>query len=138
MVTRGPGLPDEDAPHDPASTRYWVSTSYTSTERDRVTVSSAAETSVAATPNAVMGLLAPPNDPAPLAIGDGPTTAAAAAPPSAPAVPSAADALALHNVGGPGSNAPKKGKGKAKAKPKADPAAPKTKADRRTECRALA
>lgn len=137
MVQRGPGLPDEDAPHDPASTRYWVSTSYTSTERDRVTVSSAADASVAASPHAVMGLLASSNSTTSLAIADGAPAGVAVA--ATPALPTADAALALHNVvPDNGTNPSSKRKAKAKAKAKADPAAPKSKGDRRIECRALA
>lgn len=134
MVSRGNGIPDEDAPHDVASMRFWVSTGMSASEKDRTTITGSAETAVAASAASVLGLAGAGGMPVALTMtGAAGQALAAGDPPSAPGNgPSPQELLAGK---GPG----KKGKGK--GKDKGDPskqALPKTPVERRTACRALA
>ena len=59
-MQRGGGIPDEDAPGDAASTRFWCTTGAKYTDKETTAVRMTARANVAATPEA-LGTLLPNN-----------------------------------------------------------------------------
>lgn len=124
IVNRGDGIPDEMCPEDPESVRFWVTTSLSSTEKDRLKISGQAHVGVSADQQSLGALMGQSNQVVPMvggnaAIGNGDVQLN---PPD--------NAAILGLVSGSCGRTPK-GKSKAAAKPKVKSAVPAMAADKK-------
>ena len=62
MIKRGDGVADPDAPNDPNSTRFWVTTGAKFTDRERVGVSMEANAAIKTTADTVGAMLGGPEN----------------------------------------------------------------------------
>lgn len=129
------GIPDEDAPDDPESTRFWCHVGSKFTDRERMSLTQESVANVGTTSASMQALLSTPT-PGPLALtnGGGSTT-------SGPSLESLVNVMNGNGTGG-GASAKAKAKGKSRAKAKAAPKAslqtPKTPEEHRDAIRVLA
>ena len=130
IIRRQDGIPDEDAPSDPASLRFWCTTGSTYTDKEKMEISMVSQAAVRTIPDSLAGLLegqsqAPTT--APLALTDAS---------SAPA-PSLESLLNVARAPVADGKANAKSKPKAKAKGAPGPQTEKTPAEKRELARTL-
>ena len=130
IIRRQDGIPDEDAPSDPASLRFWCTTGSTYTDKEKMEISMVSQAAVRTTGDSLAGLLegqcAAPSGP--LALTDGSA--------SAPG-PSLETLLNVARAPVADCKAKAKAKPKAKAKGAPGPQTEKTPAEKRELARTL-
>ncbi len=132
IIRRQTGVPDEDAPDDLESTRFWASTGGKFEDKESMTVSMNASANVKSTPETISGLMAGGNG---LSPGSGPLALTNGSAAAAASNPSLEALVGVMNSSTPGPKAKAKAKGKAKAK--ANPQLPKTPVEQRDASRVL-
>ncbi len=129
IIRRQKGVPDEDAPDDAESTRFWATVGGKFEDKEKMSVNMTSTTGVKSTPDAVESIMATgENSNGPLALTDGSGT-----PRSTPTLEEFVGVI--NSTTAPKAKA--KAKGKAKAKAAANPQLPKTPSEQRDASRAL-
>ena len=120
VIRRGGGVADPDAPEDPSSTRFWVTTGTRFTDRERVGVSMEASAAITTTGDTMGQLLggSTHNGGGTLALTNGPESSAPASTPGV-SLESLVNVMSANGGGGGGGSAVAKAKAKSKAKAKA-------------------
>ncbi len=133
IIRRQKGVPDEDAPDDAESTRFWATVGGKFEDKEKMSVNMTATTSVKSTPESVESIMASSEvSGTPLALMNGPITDPATS------TPTLEQFVGVMNATATGTPKPKaKGKAKAKAKATATPQLPKTPSEQRDASRAL-